>query len=309
MFCKLIGKRIITALPGIYMTDGRTVMKYFDLHCDTLSKMAESGLDFSSEELHVNAGQARLFEEYYQVFAFFTDDTRPLAGIEKKLEKAALQFPKLRNVTPFFAIEGGGVLQGDLKNLDRILPHRPCFFSLCWNGKNAFACGNMTDPNRGLSKKGRKLIELLEENHIFLDVSHLSDAGFSDVTRFSKRTLVATHSNARSVCPHPRNCTDRQLQEIFERGGLCGLNFYPPFVGKEPEEILRHIDHMLKLGGENQIAVGGDWDGMTPFPGIDGINGVPFFYEMTEKTFGKSLADRIFFNNAYAFFQRHALLK
>ena len=136
-------------------------MKYFDLHCDTLSKMAENGLDFSSEELHVNAGQARLFEEYYQVFAFFTNDTRPLAGIEKKLEKAALQFPKLRNVTPFFAIEGGGVLQGDLKNLDRILPYRPCFFSLCWNGKNAFACGNMTDPNRGLSKKGRKLIELL----------------------------------------------------------------------------------------------------------------------------------------------------
>lgn len=282
-------------------------MKYFDLHCDTLTRISEENPP-QGEELHVTEGKAKIFEEYYQVFAFFTDDTLPLSGAKQRLNRAMKDYGSQAGIHPLFAIEGGGVLEDDLKNLPEILRFRPCFFSLCWNGKNAFACGNMSDPSRGLTRKGKKLVRLLEENHIFADVSHLSDKGFDDLAKTAKRPFVATHSNARAVCPHPRNCTDRQLQEIFERKGLCGLNFYPPFVGENPEDILRHIDRMLSLGGETAVAVGGDWDGCDPFDGIDGIAGVPYFYEMTKTNFGREIADKFFFDNAYSFFRRHSLL-
>ena len=60
--------------------------------------------------------------------------------------------------------------------------------------------------------------------------SHLNDARFCDVERLAKKPFVATHSNARALCAHPRNLTDEQIRCIIDRRGLIGLNFYPLFV-------------------------------------------------------------------------------
>ena len=65
---------------------------------------------------------------------------------------------------------------------------------------------------------------------MLVDVSHLSDGGFWDCVQVSRKPIVASHSNARSLCPHPRNMTDEMLRALGENGGVAGVNFYSVFL-------------------------------------------------------------------------------
>ncbi|MFQ9346597.1 MAG: membrane dipeptidase [Coprococcus sp.] len=64
----------------------------------------------------------------------------------------------------------------------------------------------------------------MENLGMIIDVAHLNDAGIRDVLKFTKKPFVASHSNARHLCSHPRNLNDELLKAIGERGGVIGLN-------------------------------------------------------------------------------------
>ena len=88
-------------------------------------------------------------------------------------------------------------------------------------------------------------------------------AGLSDAP------LVATHSNAHAICPHARNLTDDQLRAIGDSGGMVGLNLATAFLrpdGKMLPEVpfeimMRHLDHLLGILGEDHVGIGSDYDG------------------------------------------------
>lgn len=98
-----------------------------------------------------------------------------------------------------------------------------------------------------------------------MDVSHLSDGGFWDCIRLSKKPIIASHSNARALCAHPRNLSDEMLCALGECGGVVGLNFYPQFLqsdrSAEVLDIAKHGMHILQKAGEDSVALGTDFDG------------------------------------------------
>ena len=98
-----------------------------------------------------------------------------------------------------------------------------------------------------------------------MDVSHLSDGGFWDCIRLSKKPIIASHSNARALCAHPRNLSDEMLCALGECGGVVGLNFYPQFLqsdrSAEVLDIAKHGMHILQKAGEDSVALGPDFDG------------------------------------------------
>ena len=81
------------------------------------------------------------------------------------------------------------------------------------------------DKNNGLTPWGFELLEAMEYLGIIPDVSHLSDAGFYDVLKHSKKPFVASHSNARSICNHVRNMDDEMIKLLANKGGVMGINF------------------------------------------------------------------------------------
>ena len=89
------------------------------------------------------------------------------------------------------------------------------------------------------------------------------------MAELSDAPLVATHSNAHALSPHSRNLTDRQLTAIRETNGMVGVNFAVSFLrsdgrqdGDTPIElIVDHVEHMLKLVGEDRVGFGSDFDG------------------------------------------------
>ena len=85
------------------------------------------------------------------------------------------------------------------------------------------------------------------------------------MVRYSTKPFVASHSNARALCNHPRNLTDEMIKALAEKGGVAGVNFYPYFLqesGKATvEDIAEHLWHMFQVGGEDVVAIGTDFDG------------------------------------------------
>ena len=98
------------------------------------------------------------------------------------------------------------------------------------------------------------------------DVSHLGDDGFWDVARHAKRPFLASHSCCRALRDHRRNLTDEMLKALADNGGLVGVNFYSAFLGphelSRTEDIVRHIRHVVDVGGEELAALGSDFDGI-----------------------------------------------
>ncbi len=134
--------------------------------------------------------------------------------------------------------------------------------SLTWNEENPLATGIWGDKNRGLTKLGREAMSLMEDLGILLDVSHLNETSFWDVIRSTRGPVIASHSNAYSLCPHPRNLKDEQIIELVRTGGLVGVNAWPDFLDVRDAKLTRlvdHIDYLVELVGINHVACGFDF--------------------------------------------------
>lgn len=136
---------------------------------------------------------------------------------------------------------------------------------------------------------------------MLVDVSHLSDPGFWDVIDLANHPIFASHSNSRDICPHPRNLTDEQFMALVKNGGVAGLNMCDEFVGQAPtiNTLIEHIEHWLSLGGEENVSLGGDWDGISAMPvGIAGIQDLEkLAEELLRLNYSEAQVDRLFYQN------------
>ena len=198
------------------------------------------------------------------------------------------------------SIEGADLLDCDVHKVETVTHWGVRLLNPVWNRANVLSGTNAEEPEWGLSAAGRDFIHVLEEHAIYPDVSHLSDAGFWDLVHIARRPIVASHSNARAVCPHRRNLTDDQFRAIRDLGGVVGLNLYLDFVGRPTmDALVAHVEHFLALDGEKTLCLGGDLDGCEALAaGMTGMQDVPKLYEtLKARGYGDALLEDIFWNN------------
>jgi len=281
-------------------------MRIADLHCDALSKLdrnpeltlqapSGSGLDVTAQQL--TKGNIGL-----QVFAIWVKPGTPMTP-ESALRQAELFHSKVLNTAgmrqvrnaadveavlgeqatgtgALLSLEGADSLCGQwwALRLLRMLGVR--MLGLTWNNAN-WACDGIMEPRGGgLTRDGRRLVVECESLGIILDVSHASEKGFWETADLARRPFIASHSNARALCPHPRNLSDDQIRALVQANGLIGLTFVPYFLqASRPagiDDVLRHIEHVCALGGANHIAFGSDFDGIETYTeGLSGPAGYP----------------------------------
>lgn len=143
--------------------------------------------------------------------------------------------------------------------------------ALVWNHSNALGEGSArmlvdkTPTDTGLTALGRAVVARMQSKGILVDVSHMDSRTFWDVATITKAPLIASHSGAYAIHPHPRNLTDSQLLEIRKTGGIACAIFYPEFLGPQSTcsytLILKHIHHMVSLIGTDHVGLGSDFDG------------------------------------------------
>lgn len=275
------------------------MIPYLDLHCDTLElgflkkkediyEMPEGMLDIRRMKEAGMYGQffAIFFppqnrewmpedEVYYQslknLFYESLDRHKDCIAFAGCVADAERNFREGK-LSAFLTIEDGRHVQGELSNIERFYQDGVRLISLTWNYENCFGAPNSKDRTimeRGLTSFGCEAVRYMNELGMLIDVSHLSDGGFYDAVRLSRKPLVASHSNARALCLHPRNLTDDMIYNLAEIGGVAGVNFYGAFLQQDAKReestiagLVAHIKHMTKLGGEDFVALGTDFDGI-----------------------------------------------
>lgn len=168
----------------------------------------------------------------------------------------------------WLAFEGAQALAADPDSVTTWVQRGVKVVGLAHGSDNELAGSATGKRRKGLTDKGKRLARKAIEAGAILDVSHLSDASFEDVAAISRELgvpFIATHSNARAICKHPRNLTDAQLRAIAASGGVVGLNLHGPYLSDQPnpgiEQVLAQVDHLLKIAGEDALAIGSDFDG------------------------------------------------
>lgn len=251
------------------------------------------------------------------------DSTIGMASILFRLEKAgALKICRSagdiraamqgQRIAAVFHIEGAEAIDADFAMLEVLHAAGLRSLGIVWSRPNAFGHGvpfrfpSSPDTGDGLTDAGKALVKACNALKIQIDLSHLNEKGFRDVAKLSDAPLVATHSNAHSVCPHARNLTDWQLGAIRETRGMVGLNFATGFLnpagptggGADIETMIRHIDALLQKLGEDGVGLGSDFDGAPIPPEIRDAAGLPRLIEAFGKHgYGKALIEKIAWKN------------
>ena len=207
-----------------------------------------------------------------------------------------------------------GIKENEEEAVEWMYEHGIRLASLCWNDENALATGVKGNPERGLTEKGKNLIRKMNEMHMVIDVSHTNEKTFWDIMETSKGLVIATHSNARTLCDHPRNLTDDQIKAIAAQNGLIGMNSCAYFVNPDEtivtaEKLAEHAAYIRDLVGVEYIACGFDFmdfwgDGrytIKDMPNaafaqnfIEGLRKNNFSEEDIEKVAYKNVMDRFY---------------
>lgn len=311
-------------------------MNLIDMHCDTiLLLMREEGLQLKQSPLCVDLKKMKRAGSMAQFFACFvymkefTGHDRFTKGYQhalRMMERGKKEFADnadmislvtnydelMRNyamgkMSAFLTIEEGGILADDIKRLDHLYAEGIRMITLLWNGENCIGYPNSRDValmQKGLKPFGVETVERMNELGMIIDVSHLSDGGFWDVMRYSKKPVMASHSNARALCLHPRNLTDDMIKTLAENGGVSGVNFYPIFLNGTAnasiDDLIRHIEHMYYVGGEDFVAIGTDFDGFDDGESeIKHIGQMNLLYEALKKRkFNDGQIEKFWYRNA-----------
>lgn len=302
----------ISVLLGKKRTGKEGCLRENDCHID-LHKMKQGDYLLQNFALFVELGKCadawqevqELYSLYEQEISENRDVIAPVFSyddIEKNRSEGKM--------SALLTVEEGGVCGGDPEKLRTLYRQGVRMMTLTWNYPNELGCPNLNrrrgeqvktaektetaarnramlsylnTPNikDGLTETGIVFVQEMERLGMIVDVSHLSDAGFYDVLAHTKKPFVASHSNARAVCPCVRNLTDDMIRRLAERGGVIGLNFCADFLTQVPADVknpgtiaavVAHARHIAAVGGVECLGLGSDFDGIDTHAELTGAD-------------------------------------
>lgn len=189
--------------------------------------------------------------------------------------------------------EGAEAIDEDLHNLHAFYKAGLRSIGPVWSRPTIFANGvpfafpSSPDTGDGLTDAGKRLVKECNQLGIMIDLSHMNEKGFWDVASLTTKPLVATHSNAHTLCASTRNLTDKQLDAVKESNGVVGLNYNIGFLradGKPNEpttvaELVRHGRYIADRIGVDHLALGSDFDGATMPQDMKDAAGLPLLMQ------------------------------
>lgn len=260
-------------------------MKVADAHCDTLTKFDDP---FHSEKAMWNLENFKKVNGVLQFMAVFTppeyegDSALRFAvdylGLFHRNKPDKIQHLRNKNdfnsdkVNVLLTLEGASPLINNINNLYAFYNLGVRLITLTWNHRNFVADGVGEESDYGITNFGKEVVATMEQLGMIVDVSHLNETGFYHLCDIATKPFIASHSNANTISPHKRNLKDEQINEILNRGGFIGLNFYSKFIDESGDrnilidKFLRNVDYMLNLGCENILGLGADFDGIDDSP-------------------------------------------
>ncbi len=228
---------------------------------------------------------------------------------------------KAGRIASLIGIEGGVAIEGDLAQLRMFHRLGARYMTLTHNQTLPWADAATDEPRSdGLSPFGERVVREMNRLGMLVDISHVAPGTMADALRVSRAPVIASHSSAFAVCPHPRNVPDDMLERVAANDGVVMVNFFSGFVvpeyarrraqiskelhAKHPRkddydkaidewlganplprgtvaDVADHIDHIVKVAGIDHVGIGSDFDGIAAWP--VGLEDVSCFPRLTEE--------------------------
>lgn len=309
-----------------------------DCHCDTLTELYNKNASLYENEQHFDIKRQIALGGGLQFCAIYvpTEVFRYQGGMRytlclldkynqeiKKLHENGIDVLQVRTAedagnvlkhkaATLLAIEEGGAIDGSLEALRCLYELGVRAMTLTWSNRNDIADGiNEEATGSGLTLFGKQVVAEMNRLGILVDVSHISTAGFWSVIETSTKPIIATHSNAKSLCSHPRNLNDEQIKALAQNGGLAGITFAGQFLEEDwrnacIESVYKHIDYMLNLiGNDDHIGFGSDFDGISHPPyNIQGVQDYKPLIEYLSKYYSDETINKITHQNVINLLQK-----
>ncbi|MGL5346961.1 MAG: dipeptidase [Peptostreptococcaceae bacterium] len=307
-------------------------MKIVDLHCDTIDKLMEdSNSNLFENNYSVDIKKLKTSNSLAQVFALYFDLEKyrdnPYSRFNEMYNKFIEQVNQhsehislaksyndiIKNehknrISAILSIEEGGALNGKIENLNKVYDKGVRLITLTWNYENEIGYPHNSSKNLGLKPFGIEVVEKMNELGMIIDVSHINDYGFYEVSQISKKPFIASHSNSRAITNHSRNLTDDMIKVLANSGGITGINFCKFFLGNKPtsniDDMIEHIKHIVNIGGIDVVALGTDFDGIPNGLEIENIGDIYMLEDRLSRVgFKSSEIDKIMYKNTMRVFK------
>lgn len=309
-----------------------------DCHCDTLTELYNKNASLYENEQHFDIKRQIALGGGLQFCAIYvpTEVFRYQGGLRytlclldkynqeiKKLHENGIDVLQVRTAedagnvlkhkaATLLTIEEGGAIDGSLEALRCLYELGVRAMTLTWSNRNDIADGiNEEATGSGLTLFGKQVVAEMNRLGMLVDVSHISTAGFWSVIETSTKPIIATHSNAKSLCSHPRNLNDEQIKALAQNGGLAGITFAGQFLEEDwsnacIESVYKHIDYMLNLiGNDDHIGFGSDFDGISHPPyNIQGVQDYKPLIEYLSKYYSDETINKITHQNVINLMQK-----
>lgn len=307
-----------------------------DTHCDTTQRLMRADWDFSvrHDEGHVDIPRLReggvggVFLAVYapgpvETGAGIAAARTQIECIHQSIRRYDATLALARNageirrakaegrIAVLIGIEGGHLIEDSLDALREFHERGAVYLTLTHAFHTTWADSsgvheNLTPLHGGLTDFGREVIRESNRMGMMVDVTHVSDETFWDVTESSSAPIIASHSSCRAVSPHRRNLSDEMIQAVAKSGGVVQINFAAAFVDptfppidpkinqywstrggfeKSPyashvtpfSVLIDHFDHALQLVGPDHVGIGSDFDGVAAVPkGMEDCSKLPY---------------------------------
>ena len=235
--------------------------------------LAQKELDEASSQKAVEKCH-KMIEGIYADVAKYKDDCG-IALTEEDARRLKAEGKKAF----FIGIENGYAIGKDIKNVKKYKDMGVQYMTLSHSYDNDIcnSSSNTADASKGLTAFGRKVVKEMNKVGMMIDVSHVSEGTFWDVIKLSKDPIFASHSSVRALCDHDRNLTDEQLRALAKNGGVIQICIYGGYLNKDAkkasvDDVVRHIDHAVKVAGIDHVGIGSDFDGGGGVLGCKGDN-------------------------------------
>jgi len=248
-----------------------------DLHADTAQRLVdEKDFDIMSRNSdgHLDVPRMRDGGLDAQFFSIWVEPEHYGIGGETAVNRADVQIEAVHRMTQqhshdwelattaddvrrisangklsaLMGLEGGYAIDDKLENVEKYFSLGVRYMSPAWSVSTRWAGSSNDETGRslGLTDFGKEVIQEMNHLGMMVDVSHVSDLAFWDIIETTKKPIIVSHSNARSLASHPRNLTDDMIRAVGDAGGVTCVVFYPTFLDDDWGANKNLIDEELK---------------------------------------------------------------
>ena len=233
------------------------------LDAHALAETRKSGLTACNVTVSGVGSYANDYASTIQAIAYWNGEIAANPGALSLIRRAAdiADAKKYGRLGLIYGFQDATPFGEDAKRLDEFYGLGVRVFQLTYNRRNLVGDGCLEPGNAGLSKFGLELVQKINAKRGLIDLSHSGQRTALEAIAASKAPVAISHTACAALVARPRNKTDEELKALADKGGVAGM-YLMPFLRLEgqpmAEDLVRHIDHAVKVCGEDHVSIGTD---------------------------------------------------